>query len=97
MGVLKKIWQWLDNKKSAFAAFYWGSSAALIIIWFPAGLPDTSNKIYLTVGILLSALGLGHKAMKAMYPHTEGFSVMTDSNGNKVQDATPEQAARLPK
>lgn len=65
--MLTKIWQWLNNKKSAFAAFYWGSSAALIIIWFPSGLPPIPNKIYLTIGIILSAVGLGHKAIKKMY------------------------------
>jgi hypothetical protein len=86
MKILKAIWHWLDCKKTSFAAFYWGSSAALIIIWFPAGLPQTPNKIYLTVGILLSALGLGHKAMKAMYPKYD-----------PLLDATPADAERLPK
>ena len=66
MKVLKKVWKWLNNKKSALAAFYWGGCGSLLLVWFPDGLPLVPNKIYLTIGIILSAIGLGHKAFKAV-------------------------------
>lgn len=63
---MKRVWDWLNGKKTVIAEFYWGFSGAIILVWFPDGLPATPNKIYLTAGILLTALGLGHKAAKKM-------------------------------
>jgi len=61
---MNKVWQWLNGKKTVVAEFYWSGLAAINLIWFPQGLPDTYNKVYLTIGILLTALGLGHKGFK---------------------------------
>lgn len=60
----KKIWIWLDNKKTIIAAFYWGTFAIIIKIWFPDGLPIVWENVYLTVGELLTFFGLGHKLVK---------------------------------
>ena len=68
MKVLKQIWAWLNKKKTVIATFYWGGCASLIMLWFPDGLPSVPNKVYLTLGIILSAIGLGHKAIKSYLP-----------------------------
>lgn len=76
---MKKFWAWLDGKKTAIAAFYWGAGGLIIMVWFPQGLPYPYNKINLTVGITLSALGLGHMAVKALIP-------------KEITDQTPDQS-----
>lgn len=69
--MFKKIWQYLNGKKLIIADFYWGTSGALLLIWFPDGLPSTPNKIYLSIGLLFTFIGLGHKAIKKMRPKNE--------------------------
>ena len=71
MNIVKATWKWLDGKKSVIARFYWTALASLILVWFPEGLPPLPNKTYLTIGILLTFVGLGHKALKKK-PKTEG-------------------------
>lgn len=59
-----KFWKWINGKKTVVAEFYWFGFATLILIWFPEGLPPVQNKVYLSVGVLFTAFGLGHKALK---------------------------------
>lgn len=62
--IIKKIWKWLNGKKTTIASLYWDIGASIILIWFPAGLPPIANKINLTLGVCLTAAGLGHKTAK---------------------------------
>jgi hypothetical protein len=61
---MKQVWSWLNGKKTVIAEFYWTALAGIIMIWFPNGMPPTPNKVYLSVGICLTFIGLGHKAAK---------------------------------
>jgi hypothetical protein len=61
---MEKIFKKLNGYKSHVAHFYWITSASIIAPWFPGGLPDQWNKVYLTVGIILTSIGWGHKAIK---------------------------------
>ena len=65
MNALKKIWKFLDGKKSVITAFYTGAGSTIIMVWFPEGLTGTALKIYLTVGILLGGTSVIHKGIKA--------------------------------
>jgi hypothetical protein len=60
-----KLWNWFNGKKTIIAEFYWTALAGIILIWFPSGLPPVPNKVYLSVGIIFTFIGLGHKAFKA--------------------------------
>jgi hypothetical protein len=66
-----KFWNWLNGKKTVFAEFYWGVSGTILLVWFPNGLPDVTNKVYLSIGIFLTFIGLGHKAFKATFAAKE--------------------------
>jgi len=68
---MKKVWSWLNGKKTVIAEFYWTALASICLVWFPNGLPPTPNKIYLSVGICLTFIGLGHKAAKKYIGGTE--------------------------
>lgn len=61
---MKRFWNWLDGKKTVVAEFYWSTGAAVILVWFPDGLPQPWNKVNLSIGLALTGLGLGHKAFK---------------------------------
>ena len=61
--MIKKVWD-IDGLKRLVALLYWSVvSPSLPIIW-STGVPSEVNKVYLVVGLLLSALGLGHAAVK---------------------------------
>ena len=60
----------LDGWKTAIAALYWPIYAQIVPIWFPEGLPGNWNKTAVTVGILLTTIGVGHKWYKKT--HNEG-------------------------
>lgn len=61
--MIKKVWD-IDGLKRFVALLYWSVvSPSLPIIW-PEGVPTNINKAYLVIGLLLSALGLGHAAVK---------------------------------
>jgi hypothetical protein len=66
MNSLKAIWKYLDGKKSNIALMYWTGTSLFLPIWFAAGLPHPWDKVNLTVGTLLTALGLGHKYVKSI-------------------------------
>ena len=61
---MKKFWEWLNGKKLIISTFYWETGAAILLIWFPEGLPTVYNKVWLSIGIFLTGIGLGHKAVK---------------------------------
>jgi hypothetical protein len=63
---MNRFWLWLDGKKTGIAAVYWTVAAYMVPIWFPSGLPGTWAKVNVTIGTLLTVLGLGHKAFKGM-------------------------------
>jgi hypothetical protein len=68
---MNNLWQWLNGKKTVIAEFYWTALAGINLIWFPNGLPPTMNKIYLSIGVILTFIGLGHKAAKKYIGGTE--------------------------
>lgn len=41
------------------ALVYWSVATQLIPVWFPANQPAVAIQIYTTIGILLTAIGLG--------------------------------------
>ena len=55
--ILKKI----DGWKTAIAALYWPIATQALPIWYPDGVPPDVNKIMITVGIVLTSVGVGHK------------------------------------
>jgi hypothetical protein len=61
---MKNLWKLLDGWKTAIAAAYWPVYTQIIPIWWPEGLPPDANKVFLTIGIALSILGVGHKWYK---------------------------------
>jgi len=56
----------------AIALVYWNVVTLLMPVWFPGGVPDTANKIYVTVGILLTALGFGRATVNKMIEKKAG-------------------------
>lgn len=58
--MLKKINGW----KTAAAALYWPVVTQILPLWFPDGVPPDVNRVIVTVGILLTTLGVGHKWYK---------------------------------
>jgi hypothetical protein len=64
---LKNLWDALSGWKSAIAAIYWPIVTQILPIWFPQGVPDNINKIIVTLGIMLTIAGVGHKAWKATH------------------------------
>lgn len=62
--MLKKINGW----KTVVAAMYWPVATQILPLWFPDGVPDNMHRIVVTVGILLTTLGVGHKWYKKTRP-----------------------------
>lgn len=60
------FWKWLDGKKSKIALAYWTIVIPSLPVLYPAGVPDTMEKIVTVIGISLSAIGLGHAGYKAV-------------------------------
>lgn len=61
---MKGLWKRLNGWKSAIAAVYWPVVYQIVPIWWPNGLPETANKVVMTVGIALTIVGVGHKWYK---------------------------------
>lgn len=68
---MKDFWKMLNGWKTAIAAAYWPIYTQIVPIWFPNGLPETANKVFITLGIVMSILGVGHKWYKKN--HAEGI------------------------
>jgi hypothetical protein len=62
---LRAIWQFLDGKKTAFAAAYW-FIVSNVDVFFPKGVPDNINSVLVQIGAYLTFAGLGHKAIKSL-------------------------------
>ena len=63
-GAMGEFWKMMNGWKTALAAAYWPIYTQIVPIWFPEGLPANANKTCVTIGILLSILGVGHKWYK---------------------------------
>jgi hypothetical protein len=59
-----KFLKWFDGKKTILASLYWGAVMPSLAVWFPEGVPGDVNRWVVTVGFVLSAVGLGHKWYK---------------------------------
>ena len=68
---MMRLWEWLDGKKTAIASIYWGAVMPSLLVIYPAGVPVLVNRWATVSGLFLSALGLGHKGYKALYPPTD--------------------------
>jgi len=64
-----KFWQVLSGKKRTIALLYWSVLVpSMMVIWpsgFPEGFPLIFYKVVTIIGLLLSAVGLSHAAVKA--------------------------------
>ena len=57
--MFKKFWNWMQSNAALIGTFYWGTLAAIIKIWFPeSGLPIVWENVYLTIGAVLTFLGV---------------------------------------
>lgn len=61
---MSKFWKALDGKKTGIAAAYWGIVLPILPIIYDSGIPDNIEKATKVIGLVLTYLGLGHKAMK---------------------------------
>jgi hypothetical protein len=61
---LKSTWVWLNGKKRNIACLYWSVLVPTFQIVYPEGIPSGINKPFLIIGIILSAVGLGHATVK---------------------------------
>lgn len=59
------MWKWLNGKKRTIALTYWTVVIPSIAVLWPQGAPDNIDKGAGLLGVLLSALGLGHAAIKS--------------------------------
>jgi hypothetical protein len=66
MGLLKKCWLKIDGHKSQIALGFYLFQDQIIPIWFPAGVPDTQEKMLSSIAVCLAAFGLGHAVSKAV-------------------------------
>lgn len=63
---IKKLWKYLDGKKTVISSFYWGTGSAIILVLFPSGLPEPYLTLWMKIGGILTAMGLGHKFVKGL-------------------------------
>jgi hypothetical protein len=62
-----KLWKMIDGWKTVAAAIYWPVYTQIVPIWFPQEMPDTWNKTAVTLGIVLTIAGVGHKWWKGTH------------------------------
>lgn len=62
---MKKVWEYLNGKKTIIAATYWTIVVPVLAALYPDGYPKSVIVITAVVGAILSSLGLGHKIVKA--------------------------------
>jgi hypothetical protein len=63
---MKKLWNWLDGKKSKIALIYWTVLVPALPILFDDNVPDNISKGVIIFGYLLTTLGLGHAGIKSL-------------------------------
>jgi hypothetical protein len=61
---MKKFWNWLNGKKRNLAHGYWLVVIPSIVVIWPEGAPEMVAKISAILGIIFSAIGYGHAAVK---------------------------------
>lgn len=61
---MRRIWNWLNGKKTTIAAIYWTVMLPLVKIIYENGVPDDVEKILGAIGLVLAYVGLGHKIVK---------------------------------
>ena len=66
MTFIRRLWVWLDGKKTIIASIYWGAVMPSLLVIYPAGVPILVNRWTTVAGLFLSAIGLGHKCYKAI-------------------------------
>jgi len=71
------MWKWLSGKKRTIALGYWTIAVPVVAIWWPTGAPDNIDKIVAVVGVVLSAVGLGHAALKTYKVRKNGKKAAT--------------------
>lgn len=59
---IKKFWDVLNGKKRTIALVYWTLFEMLSVL--PVMIPEDINAVIVKIGVMLSALGLGHAAVK---------------------------------
>ena len=64
MNIWLKLWQFMDGKKSTLALLYWTVVVPSLVILWPDNVPVWIDKSTAILGLLLSALGLGHGIVK---------------------------------
>ena len=62
---MKQFLNFLNGKKTVIATIYWCVITPMLQVWYPDGVPSDINKIYLSIGFILTAFGIGHKISKA--------------------------------
>jgi len=65
MKSLKAFWNFLSGKKSKIALCYWSIVTPSIMILWPVQVPTGVSKTHAICGLILTAVGLGHSAIKA--------------------------------
>ena len=59
------LWKSIDGWKTAIAAVYWPLMEQILPLWFPNGEPADLHRVLVTIGIVLTMAGVGHKFYKA--------------------------------
>lgn len=62
---MKKLWKFLNGKKTVIAGAYWGFTIPAMFVLFPDGAPEIVGRVVDTVGLALTYAGLGHKVVKS--------------------------------
>jgi hypothetical protein len=75
-----KLWNAINGWKTVAAAIYWPVMEQIVPIWFPNGGPPLMHKILVTLGIILTMLGVGHKFYKqVIQPKNDPEGIAGDS------------------
>jgi len=86
MKLFKFIWEKLNYKKRTIALLYWSVIVpSMLVVWpdgFPEGFPLIFYKSVTIFGFLLSALGLGHAAVKAKASNSQA----RQANSNETSE-----------
>lgn len=65
MKYLRSFWNWLDGRKRTIALIYWSIVVPCMGVIWPVNAPGAVSKTVTIVGLILSAVGLGHAAIKS--------------------------------
>jgi hypothetical protein len=78
-GICIKVWKALDGKKTFIATLWWTVTVPAIAILWPEHVPAFISKTQQLVGLMLSFIGIGHKAAKSF----DSVEVKTDNTETK--------------